>query len=185
MIQLFQPLRLSSQFRASKKKKKKKEQVKWSLLLTAGFPIFIFFFRSHENLSKVKFHTRKRPPSMIFTRRIQLKTIAGNRKKRRICYCQEFLYWTVADCVQQMFKIKYTPLRSDATLITGVFQTLAASNLFLLIYSHSQSCVRSMSRTVDKQDLESGPRNTLRCHRSVLWDLHLIYTSTWQLQLLT
>lgn len=63
----------------------------------------------------------------------------------------------------------------DATLITGVFQTLAASDLFLLIYSHSKSCVRSMSRTVDKQDLESGLRNTLRCQRSVLSDLHLIY----------
>ena len=114
---------------------------------------------------------------MVFTRRIKLKTITGNddRKKRRICYCHEFLYWTVADCVQQMLKIKFTPLRSDATLTTGAFQTWAASNLFLLIYSHSQSCVWSMSCTVDKQDLESGLRNTLRCHRRVLWDLRLIY----------
>lgn len=67
MIQLFQPLRLSSQFHASKKKKKKKEQVKWSLLLTAGFRFLFFFQITLKSFKSKVSHKKKTPVDDLYT----------------------------------------------------------------------------------------------------------------------
>lgn len=68
MIQLFQPLRLSSQFRASKKKKEKKGAGKVVAFIDSRFSDFYFFFQITLKSFKSKVsHKKKTPVDDLYT----------------------------------------------------------------------------------------------------------------------